>query len=450
MSELFEKVHDSLPVFKIDHNQHVILYTPGYVFLLEKSKEDNIVQFLADPGSCRAPDTRKKFESLIIKAKKAIQTWNSLATVPFSPECLTIHSGNECNMNCTYCYTKKKRFGNYKLVGFPDLKDVETTLHFTLKNSTPNFRKLTVVYHGSGEPAWHWHQLVECQKQVFRIAQEYKMELFSYIATNGCLSKKQVSWLSDNMNLIGISCDGPPDIQKKQRAVNGELPLTIPEVCHRIIESGGRFDIRVTITRETVTRQVEIVKYLVEECNAETIRIEPLYCADEDGFIEDDADLFYFHYEKARNYAEQSNVCCGYSGVRPFEQHGPFCDILRNTIRLTPDGLSRNCFCSMNEDACFITGKHSNGEKNFAMVGYLDKLKKMALQIPDDCHNCINVFHCSRGCPDFCIYDLDDFQHNKLNPFRCKLHKIITVNMLKKLVDNQFKELSGMGFSKLS
>jgi len=239
---------------------------------------------------------------------------------------------------------------------------------------------------------------------------------------------EQADWLAENMDVIGISCDGPPDIQKMHRPVQSGKYLSLKTLSERIVEKEGRFEVRVTITKDSIRRQTEIVRYLIEELKAETIRIEPVYLAGANGFQENDAELFFNNYIEAWNYADQNGVNLDYAGVRLNELHGTYCDVLRNTLRITPDGLTRNCFSFMKNDPEFITGVCSDNPSDFRISSLIDEIKIKALQIPDECNDCINVYHCSRGCPDFCIFQEKETQ---LNSFRCRLNQLITVSRIK-------------------
>jgi hypothetical protein len=103
----------------------------------------------------------------------------------------------------------------------------------------------------------------------------------------------------------------------------------------------------VTITKNSIAKQLEITHYLIHECCAKKIRIEPVYLAGENALTDYDAGSFVEHFMMALAYADQHNVELSYSGVRLEEIHGSYCDVLRNTLRLTSDGMTRNCFCFM-------------------------------------------------------------------------------------------------------
>jgi sulfatase maturation enzyme AslB (radical SAM superfamily) len=201
------------------------------------------------------------------------------------------------------------------------------------------------------------------------------------------------------------------------------------------LEKSGKFDIRVTVTRETISQLESITAYLIEECHTRNIRIEPIYLAGDNGFSVEEADYFYERFTEARKFAKQRGVSLSYCGVRMEEQHGTYCDVLRNTLRLTADVVTRNCFCFMNNNPEYITGRFNSEKSFFDLVTGIQDLKEKALQIPDMCKQCINVYHCSRGCPDYCIYGNESDM--KFSEFRCRLHQLLAVERIRSLVFNR-------------
>jgi sulfatase maturation enzyme AslB (radical SAM superfamily) len=438
MSNLFEKVHESLPIFKIDFGRNMILYTPGYSVELNDIPSNELKVILKNIERLEDTTCKEALTFIRLKSQEVVTKWNFLKELPFSPECLTIQTGNECNLNCSYCYSKDEQTNNNKLIGFPDINSINKIIEFISPFSTLSKRKLTVVFHGSGEPTYHWDKLVETQQSVSKMSAERGLDVFFYIATNGCLKEFQIDWLAENMDLIGISCDGPEAIQYNQRFSKKAMYMPIDEVCKRILSLNGKFDIRATITRETISSLVEITKYFIFDCKATNIRIEPVYLAGDYGFKDEDAEIFFKHFVDARNFADQFHIGFNYSGVRINELHGPFCESMRNTIRLTTNDITQNCFCYMFDDN-FITGSFING-KIFNLSTEIDEIKKMSFLIPECCSECINIYHCSRGCPEFCIFEKETSKSVKLNTFRCRLHQLLAVDDIMSSTNNKVYE----------
>jgi radical SAM protein with 4Fe4S-binding SPASM domain len=429
MVNLFHKVHEKLPVFLIPDGKEIVLYTPGYSQKLGLFSIQEIKQFVNSPQNITIPELIAPIHNIINKAHEAVNNWELKKQKPFSPECLTIHSGSDCNLNCSYCYSKVEKTTNTKITGFPDLNSIEIACRQIAEIRQKDTKQMTVVFHGSGEPTYHWPKLVEAHSTIKAIAQEYQIKLFTYIATNGTLTEKQIDWLILNFDLIGISCDGPPAIHEKQR---GSGNLSTEEVCNRIFQKNGRFEIRATITPESLCNLLEITEYLINPCKTKTIRIEPVYL-NKNGFSEPQADEFSEQFFKSLSYASSRGVSFTYAGVRLNEQHSTYCDVLRNTYRITSDGNIRNCFCYMYNKDGFINGTIKNNPLVVEMNPAIKNILQLALSIPEDCAKCINIYHCSRGCPEFCFFNNGDSSDISLNKFRCRMHQLLAVEQIKRL-----------------
>jgi radical SAM protein with 4Fe4S-binding SPASM domain len=433
MNPLFRKLHSHLPVFIIEDDKYYILYTPGDIIKINKTDISNLSNMLDFPENIRDINAREEIKKFSDKAREAKKNWESLSLKPFRNKCLTIHSGIECNQDCSYCYSKKSKYRNKHLTGFPGPGFIDAVLRYMVENREEGDNRMTVVFHGSGEPTVHWQRICDTFKTVVATGEKYGIKIFTYLATNGCLDDHQADWLAENIDLIGISCDGPPAISERQRVRDKSRFLPLKNVCERILIKGGNYITRTTITRNTLSRQEEIAEFLVEELNTRKMHFEPVYLAGRSGFKAGEADIFFDHFMKARNYAVGHGAVLEYSGVRINELHGSFCDVLRDTLRITPDGLAHNCFCNMAVSEEFITGRYDEKLSAFNISRSVQKLRAGALSIPQECTECINIYHCSRGCPDFCIYRLNG-RNSKPDAFRCRLHQLITVRRIKESV----------------
>jgi len=428
MDDLFTKAHDCLPVYKISYGTQMVIYTPGFSILSEDIHITELKSLLKNPSGIENDSVRNLVYTVLNKANDAAKRWKLQKQLPFTPECLTIHTGSDCNLNCSYCYSKKEQTGNKYLTGFPSEEAIEAVTEYISENTSLKPRQFTVVYHGSGEPTFHWDKLISSFQNISGTFNKKGLEIFNYIATNGCLNEHQVDWLAENMDLIGLSCDGTPEIQKIQRSNKLKKEDNIEKICKRILEKGGKFDIRVTVTPITIKQLPKITEYLILSCKANNIRVEPVYLAGDNEFHEMDADHFLTMYNKASNIAKEHNAGFKYSGIRMSELHGSYCDVLRNTIRLTSDDLTRNCFCYMNDNEEFKTGEYNRKHYMYKLRTDINMLKSKAYIIPDGCSGCINEYHCSRGCPDYCLFGDKNKDQLKLSPFRCRLHKLMAVD----------------------
>jgi radical SAM protein with 4Fe4S-binding SPASM domain len=145
----------------------------------------------------------------------------------------------------------------------------------------------------------------------------------------------------------------------------------------------------------------------------------------------DDARPFAENFLKASDLAESKGSQLDYSGVRINEIHSSFCDINRHNMRINPHNQIINCFCDVN-NLRYPFGTVNLSENRIEFSDYED-LKNKPFEIRQECENCINVYHCSRGCPDHCVHCDDG-----LNGFRCLLNMELAVEMIRKQASRMY------------
>jgi len=428
----FRKIHNKLPIFSIPGNDKTILYTPGKIKLFPSkliSSSINISDY--SKYAYVANYIKDDIIQLIHSAEISEKKWNDYFNREFAPECLTIYPGNACNLRCKYCYTKEK---DDKII---DKEFVKAAAELTAKYCAREKRTLYLVFHGGGEPTFHWVLLQNLYKIVHQICLKHKIPVFSYIATNGVFSGTQASWLAKHFNRIGVSCDGFPEIHDSQRG-SSSLKLTstiLKKNIFSLLELNDNIDIRVTITPQSMVFMEKIVVYFINELHIKNIRVEPVYSYGEKGFIPEDAVTYANHFLKASYIAQKSGANVSYSGVRMNEIHSGYCDVLRNTVRITPDNEIINCF--FDSTSKVVKTKYNKigvQTNNCIEVNYnqIKKIKEVLLKIPEPCNTCINIYHCSRACPEYCqLSKKKNIEFNLTDNFRCLLNKELAVRYIK-------------------
>lgn len=356
------------------------------------------------------------------------------SSILFEPECLTLYLSDKCNLDCNYCYSKQTFLKKKKLKeSIINLEDIQIAAEFVAKNCYQKEKPFVLVFHGGGEPTLFLDLIKKIFNRVYLILDRYNLPIFSYIATNGIMSKDEVRWLADNFCQIGISCDGPPDIQDLQRKMesgdrSSEILINTVNILNR---KKADFIIRSTITPTTYKKQVEIVDYFINVFKAKQIRFEPVYGnVNEHKFDKTDANEFVENFLNAKKRAEDLGANLSISGVRPEEIHGPYCNILKNVLQLSPEGYASACFlhAPKTENDFFNIGSVNRVKNVFEPdKKKIKSLKKKVQKIPTECKACINKYHCARNCPDICY--LNDYYSDQ--NFRCLIQKKITEIQIK-------------------
>ena len=446
------RIHPELPIFRLESSTRVVLYTPGHAYATSRSVAHQVEQLFTVDSPGASGGARALANDLTRHGRTAQRAWHDLAERPFEPECLTLYLSNRCNLACSYCYAapvdvtrarERLRMDREPALNesFPILSEpvIAAAARLVAGHCAAKGKPLTLVLHGGGEPTVHWDLLTRVWEMAARIARDSGIRLWSYIATHGVLSEDRARWLGRHFNLVGLSCDGPPDIHDANRpsATHSATSAAVARTAQVLTSEGGAYVVRATITPASVTRQTEIVDYLCDRLFARAVRFEPAYDgrrAGEQQFRPDDASTFVAHYLQARKAARDRGCALDLSGVRIDEIHGPFCNPLRDVLQLTPDGKATACFLSVGNDAA-LDEVMANGQIDPATGAFRIDYARAAAQrrqaaaIPARCHNCHNVFHCARDCPDVCLLTEDRTGMDEAG-FRCRVQKLLAHHLI--------------------
>jgi uncharacterized protein len=415
-------VGNNLPIFRSNQGMESWFYTPGYLVVTEAEQAD-----LFEAHLLASSPSHPSAAELVNLARLTLLRWEALQMQPFSPVCLTLYLNNSCNLACSYCYSQPAIEHSPRLS--PEVIRAATEL--VAENCLTNGWRMTVVFHGGGEPSLEREQLEQALEIAEQAASERSLELFRYIATNGVMAEEKATWLAEHLDMIGLSCDGPMDIQSRQRPLHsGRSSTTWVESTARIVNQAGKpLHVRTTITPDSMMRQSEIASYLCEQLQPSEIHVEPLYqvglANEQNCFAPDQAQAFVSEFLRAREVAGKHGARWTTSGSRPAEIHGAYCHVFRDVLNLTPEGVATACFC-ISRAADLQPSGLQIGNVNLEARRYeldfkrIDELqRKLSYQLIK-CSGCFNQFHCTRGCPDMCLADDPDGARGE---FRCQVNQ---------------------------
>jgi len=420
-----------LPIYRLKQFSHSIFYTPGLVSVVASNFGDTFRDLLLGKPSPGALETLIELKSKIVnKARQSLKTYMNFQDDTFEPECLTLYLQNQCNLACEYCLIDRRRIQEEKL-------HPETVLEGTKIVAVSCKRKglpLTVVFHGWGEPTYNIHLLQTMVKAVDGVATKAGLKQYRYIATNGVMSQGVANYLTKNFDLVGLSCDGPEDIQDCQRPLvkSGKSSRFVKRTASILNEEGKSLSVRTTITRKTMRRQEEIADYILRELKPDEIHFEPVYRARTEGFRPEDAQEFVEHFRKAKDLASGQGVKLSFSGSRLHTIHGPYCNVFRNVLNLVPGQKATACFAEVNifPDERYMIGKR-RGRCFEIDWGKLQKLKIALSRSPKSCKFCFNHYHCVRTCPDECVGDAYNIEQKGYNEtFRCQVQLFMAAQQI--------------------
>jgi sulfatase maturation enzyme AslB (radical SAM superfamily) len=409
-------------VFRLEHGSDTLFYAPGYLVVAERGVAD---EFADHPGDERWRETA---DHLARHALDAARTWRDLHEQPFAPVCLTLYLNGECNLRCRYCYAEPVRGAGPRL----SEQAVTAAARLVARNCVERAQPFTVALHGGGEPTLHPDLLDGLLSCAERVAAGHDLPVFRYLATNGVMSARTAAWLARRIDLIGISCDGPPDIHNAHRpAWDGQPSSRSVERTAGILRDAGKpFHVRVTVTAASCSRQAEIAEYLCRDLGASQIHVEPVYRTGRAGGEPRlPAADFVTHFLAAEQVAHCYGVPYLTSGSRITEVHSSYCHILRQVLQLIPGDVATTCFAASDAQVA---------RRQNLVIGCLDgdvftldgavigRMQATLAQTPDACQTCVNRFHCAGTCPEACALT----GRESTDGFRCEVNRQLTLERL--------------------
>ena len=442
------RCHPTLPIFGLAVGKRTVLYTPGQVAVVETQRFNTLRDLWQ--GTRHLPDaaTARLAATLADAAATAVAAWERQIAAPFRPVCLTVVLSNRCNLACPYCYSAAADRGTAAPSideGRIDLAALTVAAHCR-QRAMP----LSLVIHGGGEASLH-PKLVEQSVGLTRAAAEKAgVGWFGYIATNGVMPRQFARRLAGWFDLVGLSCDGPPDIQDGQRptVTGGRTARRIESTADTVHAAGGRLMVRATVTAQSAVRLTEIVDYAHTRLGAAALRLEPVYGVNGragGGFAAADAPTFVQHYLAAEGHAQTLGLPIELAGARLDELHGPHCNFLKDVLQIGPNDAVLGCFLGAGGregDAPTIGYWNANRTALALDERRIGHLRSAAGTIPSRCQGCINAYHCARDCPETC-YAADEYASQPGfptidsaagNSFRCRVQQLLTAHWLAQAV----------------
>ncbi len=316
----------------------------------------------------------------------------------------------KCNLRCIYCYNSQER---------AKMQEQSLPLHIAKAGidyffSTNPSRHIR--FYGPGEPTQEFGLLT----QIVDYAKSKSNNVTTEIQTNGCFNKHVREWLLDNMNIIWISFDGDPDIQNHNRpCANGKASAPIIEdnvqwLIKNANPSRLMVGARVTITNETITRQIPVIDYF-SSLGIRYIWNDPIFpsvgkvpvCQDKHKMDEYHFDMNSYadHYIDAYKYAKSKGIFYGSFLTCNFDgkctQH---CRACTPVPHFTTDGYISACdLVTFGKDAghmdCFVYGKWNEKTQSFNIdTKKVHALQERTIHNMPHCKSCAINEHCGGYC----------------------------------------------------
>ena len=363
-----------------------LFYAPGYLAAAAEREAAEITGILRGELPFGKDRTAHYLTYAALSARETLRMAQDPAR--YKPVCLTLYTTLKCGLSCSYCFSRKAREEDLLL----DEAFIFKTGRDVIENCRAAGEPFTLVFHGGGEPSMD-PRLPFIFETLKKMCTNAGVPFRSYIATNGVMPRQTAVWIAENIDEIGLSVDGPPEIQDSQRPLFdlGKSSGPVEKTAEVFREHQKSFTARVTILPENYHRMAEIADYLLQRLRAETVHIEPVYARGNIS-VSEAADAFCGHFLALKQLLGEK---LPFSGSRIREVHGRYCSVFRQTAQAVPEkGLS----------ACFALSSRSEADREGLLVrqGNLqDLFDRLSVEDPA-CGTCFARYHCARGCPDVC------------------------------------------------
>lgn len=324
----------------------------------------------------------------------------------------------KCNLCCRYCYNAKERNAIEEQTLSLEIAKAGLDMFFA-ENPSRHIR-----FYGPGEPT----QEFAVMKAITEYAKQVGGDsVTSEIQTNGVFTEEIRTWVLDNINIVWMSFDGPPDIQNYNRPLNPKYKATFGnKTSAEVLENNVRWLIgnkgshnimigaRITITEKNIERQREMVDYFFD-LGIRYVWTDPIfpsvgqkalcYDASRAGQYEFDMPKYIDYYLDAYHYAEKKGMFWGsflavnFDGVSEFH-----CRACTPVPHITTDGYLSACDMALSGEnayhmGLFIYGKYNYETKSFDIdFEKIRALKERKSTRISHCNNCEAKLHCGGYC----------------------------------------------------
>jgi len=253
---------------------------------------------------------------------------------------------------------------------------------------------------------------------------------------------------------MGLSCDGPPQIQDQQRPLaNGSGSSSYVEQTASIFnENDQPFEARVTLTSNSWRQMPSIADYLITTIRPRAINVELVYRTSEPPLRMPEIDQFLENYFKAQDRCKEANIPWRTSTIRPRHSHRQYCHVFQDTFQIIPGDVASLCFL---DNDCYESSKRQThiGTYDKKTNGWLiddqhiEDSRNKIFMAWEECSGCFVSAHCQRSCPETCPLDkaqAPDVVRCQLNQMMLNAHLVRAADQLSKYCEVNHTKSAGL------
>jgi len=326
-----------------------------------------------------------------------------------TPVGLTLMPSYDCNFRCIYCYAD----GGSRKINM-SWKMAKSGIDFIFGNLIESKRRtFNVTFFGGGEPTFNWDVFTKSFEYSKLLCENENINLHTTISTNGCLSKRKINWISENIDSIQISFDGIEEVQNYTRPmIKGQQSYeSVFKACKildkNMDELNKKFAIRSTVIEKFVDKIPTTVKFFIENFkNVKRIAFEPVHKAgryNENICSIPSAEDFMKYFIEGRIIGRRYDVTINFASANLDKTSISYCGSCGKAFVLTPEGMISSCpeVTNTNDELSdiYIYGKYNKEDSSFYLDhDKLNELRKININNIERCNNCFAKYNCSGGC----------------------------------------------------
>lgn len=255
---------------------------------------------------------------------------------------LSIFLTTRCNLRCIYCYAGSKT--HYPIPPVIDLNFVKRGI----EDFFGKYESREIRFFGIGEPTVAFREMKEIKEWVF---EKTDGNCLFELQTNGYFPRTIAEWIAENIDIVWISCDGPPDIQNLYRPTLGGRPTSdvLENNIRFLVSKSVMVSCRATIGTINLGRQDEMIRYFAG-LGVKAVMSDPIFepVENREGLSAELREVDLMEYAKyfleARQVAEKLGVFYGSIFTVNFDEKTEyFCRACIPYPHLTTDGFVTCC-----------------------------------------------------------------------------------------------------------
>jgi uncharacterized protein len=317
----------------------------------------------------------------------------------FRPSSAVLLLTSRCNLRCTYCYAG----GGERVVQDLSPALARAAIDEVYRNAIEQEKKsFELIFHGGGEPV----QALDVMQEAVDYAREKDLPCRASMVSNGVWSTRQREWILHNLDRVGLSVDGGPETQNRQRPLasgKGSFDVVMRTI-KALDEAGFSYGIRMTAIAPWRETLVEDVAFLCEETSSPSIQVEPAFNTlrgEHQGPSQAEGEEFVEAFKEAFEIAGRAGRQLIYSGARPWLVTRSFCRAPYSLLIVNPSGTLVGCFEATDDE--YPLARESrvgfmNGDGIVVDEDTRDALHQTLAERRAGCRDCFCYWNCAGDC----------------------------------------------------